>query len=296
MENIYSDSGGFGLITKEDFHELVNYLLCHAFLRNYTGLISEISKFDSQSVDKDNFQAPFKEILIFTSFYKKWRDTGPLPQIKNYRFLLTLHEEICAILKHQRQLLQRMPINDLIKLVTGIRCLLGKSILIDEKFVPLDVETFIKKYCPLLPITSDNSNAWIGLLDVLNLSQADKKELKMINKMNTISSKHLRDRLLNLAEERKRKTADIDASFLAILNSIDSKLSVFMENVENLIPEDFFTSLVQNSSPGVKLITERISSNCDEKQLLLHFNEIRNFYIESQFWSSDLIKTKLDKL
>lgn len=293
MENIYSD---FGLITKEDFHEIVNYLLCHAFLRNYTDLISEISKFDPKSVEKDNFQAPFKKILIFISFYKKWRDTGPLPEIKYYRFLLTLHEEICGLLKSQRQLLQRMPIHDLIKLVTGIRCLLGKSILIDEKFVPLDVETFIKKYCPTLPITSENSNAWNSLLDVLNLCQADKKELKVINNMNTISSKHLRDRLLNLAEERKRKTADIDASFLAILSSIDSKLSVFMENVENLIPDDFFTSMVQNSSPVVKLITEKVSSNCDEQILLLHFNEIKNLYVESQFWSSDLIQNKLNEL
>lgn len=296
MEHMYSDTSDFNLMTNKDFYEIVNLLLCHAFLKNYSRLISEISKFEPKCVNKENFQGPFKQILVFISFYKKWRETGPLPEIKNYKFLLTLHEEMCRILKSERQLLESMPMNDLIKLVTGVRCLLGKSLLIDEKFVVLDIETFIKKYYPILPVSSDNSIAWNNLLDVFQLTESDRKELKMISNMNTVSVKHLNQRLLNLAEERKRNTADIDASFLTILNSIDSKLSTFMDNVENLIPEDFFISLVKDSSPQVKLLTEKISRNCDEQQLLLHFREIKNLYIESQFWSSDLIKNRIDNL
>ena len=281
------------LLSCEDFHQILNLLLCHAFLRNHQQLISTISSYAPNF--KDLMTTPHKPVLIFLSFYKKWRETGPLPGIRQYRFLLTLHEAIMGLLAARPRLLDKMTKSDMIKMIMGIRCLLGKSILLEEKFVVKDIETFISKYYPLLPVTTNNKAVWANLTQVLGINlDTDKQELKVISDFNKLSIDHLSKRIDNLPRERGKSQSEIDSAFLAILESIDSKLSAFVNHVEKEIPDDFLETVIENPSPQVQKFQKNISTNFEEFQLLQLFDEMKNMDTESKFWSSDLIQQKIE--
>ena len=281
------------LLSCEDFHQILNLLLCHAFLRNHQQLISTISSYAPNF--KDLMTTPHKPVLIFLSFYKKWRETGPLPGIRQYRFLLTLHEAIMGLLAARPRLLDKMTKSDMIKMIMGIRCLLGKSILLEEKFVVKDIETFISKYYPLLPVTTNNKAVWANLTQVLGINlDTDKQELKVISDFNKLSIDHLSKRIDNLPRERGKSQSEIDSAFLAILESIDSKLSAFVDHVEKEIPDDFLETVIENPSPHVQKFQKNISTNFEEFQLLQLFDEMKNMDTESKFWSSDLIQQKIE--
>ena len=281
------------LLSCEDFHQILNLLLCHAFLRNHQQLISTISSYAPNF--KDLMTTPHKPVLIFLSFYKKWRETGPLPGIRQYRFLLTLHEAIMGLLAARPRLLDKMTKSDMIKMIMGIRCLLGKSILLEEKFVVKDIETFISKYYPLLPVTTNNRAVWANLTQVLGINlDTDKQELKVISDFNKLSIDHLSKRIDNLPRERGKSQSEIDSAFLAILESIDSKLSAFVNHVEKEIPDDFLETVIENPSPHVQKFQKNISTNFEEFQLLQLFDEMKNMDTESKFWSSDLIQQKIE--
>ena len=281
------------LLSCEDFHQILNLLLCHAFLRNHQQLISTISSYAPNF--KDLMTTPHKPVLIFLSFYKKWRETGPLPGIRQYRFLLTLHEAIMGLLAARPRLLDKMTKSDMIKMIMGIRCLLGKSILLEEKFVVKDIETFISKYYPLLPVTTNNKAVWANLTQVLGINlDTDKQELKVISDFNKLSIDHLSKRIDNLPRERGKSQSEIDSAFLAILESIDSKLSAFVNHVEKEIPDDFLETVIENPSPQVQMFQKNISTNFEEFQLLQLFDEMKNMDTESKFWSSDLIQQKIE--
>ena len=281
------------LLSCEDFHQILNLLLCHAFLRNHQQLISTISSYAPNF--KDLMTTPHKPVLIFLSFYKKWRETGPLPGIRQYRFLLTLHEAIMGLLAARPRLLDKMTKSDMIKMIMGIRCLLGKSILLEEKFVVKDIETFISKYYPLLPVTTNNKAVWANLTQVLGINlDTDKQELKVISDFNKLSIDHLSKRIDNLPRERGKSQSEIDSAFLAILESIDSKLSAFVNHVEKEIPDDFLETVIENPSPHVQKFQKNISTNFEEFQLLQLFDEMKNMDTESKFWSSDLIQQKIE--
>ena len=281
------------LLSCEDFHQILNLLLCHAFLRNHQQLISTISSYAPNF--KDLMTTPHKPVLIFLSFYKKWRETGPLPGIRQYRFLLTLHEAIMGLLAARPRLLDKMTKSDMIKMIMGIRCLLGKSILLEEKFVVKDIETFISKYYPLLPVTTNNKAVWTNLTQVLGINlDTDKQELKVISDFNKLSIDHLSKRIDNLPRERGKSQSEIDSAFLAILESIDSKLSAFVNHVEKEIPDDFLETVIENPSPHVQKFQKNISTNFEEFQLLQLFDEMKNMDTESKFWSSDLIQQKIE--
>ena len=51
-----------------------------------------------------------------------------------------------GMFRNNIEALHPMPINDVIKLISGLRLMLGKALLLEESIVPKDIEIFIKKY------------------------------------------------------------------------------------------------------------------------------------------------------
>ena len=279
-------------ITNEDFNKIINIILANAFQKNYSKLISRISSCVPNYMEI--FSVSHRQILIFLSFYRKWRETGPLPDLRHYKFLLTLHDAVSGILRRHREILDKMPRPDLIKLVTGLRTLLGKAILLEEKFVIKDVETLIMKYYPVLPVTNNNRTYWRSLTELLGINQENKEDMQIVSRVNKITRNHLNQGLLNLAKERKRNVADLDVSFLSIFETIEPKLSAFINLIEDIIPENYPQNLISNLDPQNKAVFENIDLNSEENQLIQEFESIMNFRIESHFWTSDMISQKFD--
>lgn len=278
-------------ISSEDFNQIINILLANAFLKNQSKLISKISSCNPNYLEI--FSASHRQTLVFLSFYRKWRETGPLPDLRHYKFLLTLHDGVLGILKTNREILDKMARPDVIKLVTGLRTLLGKAVMLEEKFVIKDIETFIMKYFPVLPITGQNRMYWLTLTEVLDIDLENNEELKMISKVNTITTNHLNHGLLNLAKERERNVADLDASFLSIFNTIDPKLSTFIKLVEDLIPKNYPLNMISHLNPETKAVLQKINMNAEEERLIEELDSMVNFSTESSFWKSDLIYQRL---
>ena len=172
-------------ITNEDFNKIINIILANAFQKNYSKLISRISSCVPNYMEI--FSVSHRQILIFLSFYRKWREIGPLPDLRHYKFLLTLHDAVSGILRRHREILDKMPRPDLIKLVTGLRTLLGKAILLEEKFVIKDVETLIMKYYPVLPVTNNNRTFWRSLTELLGINQENKEDMQIVSRVNKIT-------------------------------------------------------------------------------------------------------------
>lgn len=279
-------------ISSEDFNQIINILLANAFLKNQSKLISKISSCNPNYLEI--FSASHRQTLVFLSFYRKWRETGPLPDLRHYKFLLTLHDGVLGILKTNREILDKMARPDVIKLVTGLRTLLGKAVMLEEKFVIKDVETFIIKYFPVLPITGQNRMYWLTLTEVLDIDLENNEELKMISKVNTITTNHLNHGLLNLAKERERNVADLDASFLSIFNTIDPKLSSFIKLVEDLIPKNYPLNMISHLNPETKAVLQKINMNAEEEKLIEELESLVNFSTESFFWTSNLIYQRLE--
>lgn len=278
-------------ISSEDFNQIINILLANAFLKNQSKLILKISSCNPNYLEI--FSASHRQTLVFLSFYRKWRETGPLPDLRHYKFLLTLHDGVLGILKTNPEILDKMARPDVIKLVTGLRTLLGKAVMLEEKFVIKDIETFIMKYFPVLPITGQNRMYWLTLTEVLDIDLENNEELKMISKVNTITTNHLNHGLLNLAKERERNVADLDASFLSIFNTIDPKLSSFIKLVEDLIPKNYPLNMISHLNPETKAVLQKINMNAEEERLIEELDSMVNFSTESSFWKSDLIYQRL---
>ena len=279
-------------ISHRDFKQIINIFLANAFLKNQSKLISKISSCVPNYLEI--FSVPHRQTLIFLSFYRKWREIGPLPDLRHYKFLLTLHDGVLGILKSHREIVHHMPRPDLIKLVTGLRTLLGKAVMLEEKFVIKDVETFIMKYLPVLPVTGHNRAYWLSLMEPLDIDLDNKEGMEMVSGVNTITTNHLNHGLLNLAKERDRNAADLDASFLSIFDTIEPKLSAFIKLLEDLIPQSYPPNMTVDLNPQTKAVLELINLKAEEEDLIKSFETIMNFNTESSFWTSDLISQRFE--
>jgi len=279
-------------ISSKDFNQIINILLANAFLKNQSKLISKISS--SVPNYLEIFSVPHRQTLIFLSFYRKWREIGPLPDLRHYKFLLTLHDGILGSLKSHREIVTHMPRPDVIKLVTGLRTLLGKAVMLEEKFVIKDVETFIMKYLPVLPVTGHNRAYWLSLMEPLDIDLENKEEMEMVSRVNTITTNHLKHGLLNLAKERDRNGADLDASFLSIFDTVEPKLSAFIKLLEDFIPQSYPSNMTFDLNPQTKAFLEKINLNAEEENLINSFETMMNFSTESSFWTSDLISQRFE--
>jgi len=279
-------------ISHRDFKQIINIFLANAFLKNQSKLISKISSCVPNYLEI--FSVPHRQTLIFLSFYRKWREIGPLPDLRHYKFLLTLHDGVLGILKSHREIVKQMPRPDLIKLVTGLRTLLGKAVMLEEKFVIKDVETFIMKYLPVLPVTGHNRAYWLSLMEPLDIDLGNKEGVEMVSGVNTITTNHLNRGLLNLAKERDRNAADLDASFLSIFDTIEPKLSAFIKLLEDLITQSYPPNMTVDLNPQTKAVLELINLKAEEEDLIKSFETIMNFNTESSFWTSDLISQRFE--
>lgn len=279
-------------ISSKDFNQIINILLANAFLKNQSKLISKISS--SVPNYLEIFSVPHRQTLIFLSFYRKWREIGPLPDLRHYKFLLTLHDGILGSLKSHREIVTHMPRPDVIKLVTGLRTLLGKAVMLEEKFVIKDVETFIMKYLPVLPVTGHNRAYWLSLMEPLDIDLENKEEMEMVSRVNTITTNHLNHGLLNLAKERDRNGADLDASFLSIFDTVEPKLSAFIKLLEDFIPQSYPSNTTFDLNPQTKAVLEKINLNAEEENLINSFETMMNYSTESSFWTSDLISQRFE--
>ena len=277
----------FELLTEAEFLHIIQLFLCHAFYKSHNKLISAIASYVPNY--KELFINPYKQVLIFLTFYRKWRLTGPFPEIKHYKFLLTLHDGVCGLLRSHQQYFKSMSRVELIKLVTGLRCLLGKAVLFVDKITVQDKKVFIMKMFPILPVDEKNKQFWTQYLELMDLDLTSKSELKIISKVNKIAINHLNERLLDLGRENARPVVEVNASFLAIFQTIDQKLTDFMNHVEKILPKDFlqnFTSkLKENQSDKVNAVTRSITFDSDETQLIDLYQKVKNYYIQSQFWA-----------
>jgi len=275
-------------LSESDWTDLVSLLLCISFQNNYRSLRSQISSFVPNC--KDLVNKPSNQTIIFTSFYKDWRINGPFPELRKHDFLSTLEKLISKSMKTNREIFNKMEKSDLIKLFCGIRFLLGKSLLYVPKLVVLDIKTFMRKVYPVLPVTSDNSQAWTSVAEVLNMDlnlNTPTADMKLVSSINGMAVDNLSKKLLSISAERERDSAEIDESFLVIFKNIEPKLTTFMAIIEDLQPKDVCKQVIPDPGPQLQLLIKNISSKSSEEDLLKFWEQMKNIYTETQFWLSD---------
>merc|ERR1712183_940983 len=111
------------IISESELVKILQLVQCHALTNN---LQSQTEKLNSNfpSLLTAESSSPYKQMTIFSCFLDKLCRLGPLPYICHYKFLHTLHIGITGMIQHNRQIFHPIPTADLIKLISGVRCLL----------------------------------------------------------------------------------------------------------------------------------------------------------------------------
>merc|ERR1712179_57149 len=122
------------------------------------------------------------------------------------------------------------------------------------------------------PVRPSNSQHWDSLAQILKIDLEEESEvLTMANSVNKISEKHFRDKLDNLAVERRKIV-------------VDESLTMIWQTI------------AEKSHPKLKLTTaERIGIESDEEEVIEYFDYICDLHIESKFWASDFVTKKISR-
>ena len=285
------------IISERELVEILRVVQCHALHNDQHALTEKINSNFSGVLTAETSSA-YTQMTIFSCYLDKLCRLGPLPYISHYKFLYTLHLGITGLVRHNSQMFQEMPTIDLIKLISGVRCLLGKALLMEEKFVVLDIESFIVQCFPTLPVTDNNIKAWKDLGEVLQFDVKHQRRLqnptlKIVSAVNEISAEHLKRKLINLSQERARSKSDIESSFMKIWTNIEGKFFFFKEQVESSLKDNLLQTLTEHQNVKLQRLTRGLSKNPSEDELSALVDHLQNVFIESQFWTSDLVQKKL---
>eukprot|EP00092_Neocalanus_flemingeri_P020320 GFUD01022010.1.p1 GENE.GFUD01022010.1~~GFUD01022010.1.p1 ORF type:complete len:296 (-),score=61.80 GFUD01022010.1:22-909(-) len=278
------------VLKKNEFDEIVDLLLCHGLHKDLPNLLTEIieklPEFDGK------LTSPFRQILVLLAFCNKFQQNGPLPDIKDHSFLYNLHEGVVGFLKAEPSLVELMSPASTYKLVGGLRLLLARSILMSSKFLPKDVETTIANYFPTFPVKPSNSKSWENWADILqiNLEEKSCEVLKQVNKVNSVSAKHLTEKLNNLPVERRKSNLDVDDSVIIVWKSVAPKFDEFVRHLRSLLPENFLDKIASNSHPKIKMLASRIPPNASEGDVIAFFDYICDVEMETKFWTSSFVQ------
>jgi len=287
-------SGPSPLISHSELMEILEVLFCHGLQNNLPSLTSKIADTYPQILT-DSASSPHRQLVVFSGFFSKFLRVGPLPYVCNYKFLNTLHNGIIGMVRHNRQVLHPMPNSEIIKLVSGVRLMLGRALLLEQKFVVKDIETFILKYLPVLPVTAESVKSWKSLGEIFNfdLNQLNNQTMKILSDKNTCSVKYMKEKLINLHRERTRSTTDLESSFLKLWRSLEDTLMNFMKRIEFCLKRSVLENLTNNNNVKLRLLTRGLPSSPSEKDLLALLVHLENVFVESQFWSSDLVRSAI---
>lgn len=282
----------------DEFEQIVDLLFCHGLHKDFPNLLTKIV--DKFPDFEQKFSSPHRQVLILLAYCHKFQQNGPLPDIRHYMFLHTLHDGVVGLLKTEQRLVELMSRTDIYKLVGGVRCLLARSILMSPKFTTRDIETTIASFFPTLPVKPSNNKHWESWAEILNIDLEEKCEvlkedtrevLQMVNKVNAISAKYMKDKLDNLPVER-RKTCH-DESIVSVWNPVASKFDEFVRHLRSLLPENFLDKIDESSHPKIKMISFRIQPHASEVELMDFLDYLCDIYMESKFWTSNFVLEKI---
>jgi len=281
------------VIHEDEFIEVSELLFCHGLHKDLPHLLDRVSRRCPQILE---LSFPHKHVLSLLAYCQKLQREGPLPAIRDPLFMHTLHEGVVGILKSEDQLVEAMTSEHTLRLVVGLRSLLTRSLLHDKKFTVKDIERTVASFFPILPVRPSNSQYWDSWARILKIDLEEKPEcdvLTMANRINKTSEKHFRDKLDNLAVERRKIT--VDESILVIWRTFEDKFSDFVRHLKDLLPSNFLMKLVESSHPKLKLTTVKLSPESDEQEVIEYFDYVCDLYMESNFWSCNFVTKKISE-
>lgn len=286
------------IISESELVEILDLIQCHALHNSLQSLTEKINSNFPWLVTAPVSSSPYRQMTILSCFLDKLCRLGPLPYISHYKFLHTLHIGITGVIQHNRQIFHPMPISDMIKLISGVRCLLGKALLQQDKIAVKAIETFIEKSFPTLPVTDSNIRAWEDLAQILQFEvkqqrRGQSQTMEIISAINKIAAGHLYRKLINVSKERARSTSDIESSFLEFWKNIEGKFFVFREKVDSCLKNNLLQSLTEHQNVKLRRLTRGLSRNPSEEELSAFVDHLQNVFTESRFWTSNLVQKTL---
>ena len=285
------------IISHNQLAEILELLLCHGLHNNLDRLLCKLGNTFPEMVPGQT-SSPNLQLAVFSGFFSKFLQVGPLPDICHWDFLNLLHDGIIGMVRHNSQVfLPTMSIHDIIKLVSGVRVMLGKTMILEEKFVVKDIEIFIVNNFPILPVVGENRKAWESLGEIFkfDVGQVNNNTMQIISKVNANSAKHMNEKLKNLVLERARSISDQENSFLCIWRKgkLEEKLKTFMAQIDFFLNRNILEVMTVNNNVKLKLLTRGLSKKPSEEELIGFVNHLQNVFIESEFWSNDLVQKAL---
>jgi len=277
------------IINADEFDELVELLFCHGLHKDFPDLLSRINEICPNLAPEPS--SPHRQILFLLAYCQSFQKNGPLPDIRHTMFLSTLHDSVVGLFKTEQKLVELMTKESTYKLVGGLRAVLARSILMSPKYTVKDIERTISSYFPTLPVKPSNYRHWESWAEILKVDLEEKSDaLTFASNVNRTSAKYLKDKLDSLPVERKKCH---DESIITVWTSIAPKFDEFVRHLRSLLPENFLVKIGESSHPKIRMLSGRISPGADEDEVMAFFDYLSDISIESKFWNSDFVQTKI---
>lgn len=187
------------------------------------GILTENEEVQAMFTNEELAEYVQDDVLLLKFLRKFLHERGSSGEFENHKFLYTLDKSINEFLSSNRSIYGRYLSNsDVIKLVLAIKFMLVRSVIKDDRFVPLDVQVLLQKSFVDRRENSENSNVWRRLGQLVNVQVEDNVQ-KILH-----LSRIARSALLNIQYyERNFKDSD---NLYKVFITLESKIEkiIFM--------------------------------------------------------------------
>lgn len=287
-------------LSEGEHKELAVLLSQHCLASTYTSLLSSITATYPSIIAKEMPDKCSSLLIYYTGLVVA--PGRPLPDIQRHQFLHTLHDGVRTFLISHPVTVERVPREEVVRLVAGLRTLLLKAVLLSAEFTPRDLAGLMAAYLPTLPLGPANSRQWRDWLDQLHLSPEQQEEpgvaalLATISKNNEAMGRYFTAQLRMLAKVRSPEHVERNTDWvMAIWATIEPKLRQVVGVVRLLVaPTHPHHHLSTHSSPKARLLATRLGAEAEEEELADFWDYVTDLRVATDFWRSGRVRELLD--
>jgi len=276
-----------------------------------------LSRFPNIWSDSTNFQNKDSLILLFYTGMVLSPQGRPLPDILNHSFLYALHDGLKSFLISHPVAIEKMPREDIVKMMAGLRTLILKAALLSPQFTSRDVQSLMTAFLPTLPITSLNKAQWLDWTNTLHIRlNLDKQQfvgnlveiqipdqhqpiLSSVARNNEAMKKYFTAQLKMLAKHRLDcQVNDKNTDWvMSMWGTIEPKLKALMRVVAFLLnPTSPYPIMAANRSEKAQVLASRIKGKGDGEEVLTDFWDYTcDLTVKTAFWKSNVVQQLLNK-
>lgn len=287
-------------LSEKELKEIGLLLLRHAMATSSQSLAAAIvNRFpDILSEAAPLFHNKDSLILLFYAGMVLSPQGRPLPDILNHSFLYALHDGLKSFLVSHPAAIEKMPREDIVKMIAGLRTLILKAAFLSAQFTSRDVQSLMTAFLPTLPISSLNTTQWSDWTNALHINPSTDQHQSILNSIsrnNEAMKKYFTAQLKMLAKQRLDSNNEKNTDWvMSIWATIEPRLKALMRVVIFLLTPTH--PILASNNKKAQVLASRIMGKGDGEKVLTDFWDYTcDLTVKTAFWKSTVVQQLLKK-